>query len=96
MAPLEAGPVGEFPSVDTDSDATESYWSGSGKPTLVVPPARFKQISRSSSEQVRGESRPRADDPRLPSDVVYAVACGADGERTPETADSFKILGSGQ
>jgi len=81
IVPLEARPIGESAPVDTDVDATEPYWSVGGRPTLVVPPVRFRQRSGSSSEGVGGRSRLRADDARLPHDVVYAVTCGADGER---------------
>ncbi len=95
IVPLDAGPVGESAAVDTDVDATDPYWSAGGRPTLVVPPVRYRQRSGSGSEMVSGWPRPRADDARLSHDVVYVVTCAADGDRdSREIADSFEILAS--
>jgi hypothetical protein len=96
IAPLDAGPIGESAAVDTDEDATEPYWSIGGRPTLVVPPAHFRQRSDSGSEMAGGWSRPRADDTRLPHDVVYAVACGADGDERDlqEIVHTFEVVKS--
>jgi hypothetical protein len=93
VAPLDAGPIGESAAADTDEDATAPYWSIGGRATLVVPPVRYRQRSDSSSEMTGGWPRLRADDDRLAHDVVYAVTCGADGERDPqEIVDSFEVL----
>jgi len=93
IVPLDAGPIGESASFDTDEDATEPYWSGGSRPTLVVPPVRYRQRSGSSSEMVSAWPRPRTDDARLSHDVVYVVTCAADGDRAPRgIVDSFEIL----
>lgn len=93
IVPLDAGPIGESASVDTDEDATAPYWSGGERPTLVVPPVRYRQRSGDSSEMVAGWPHPRTEDARLSHDVVYAVTCGADGERPPQKiVESFEIL----
>ena len=94
VVPLEAGSVGESITVESDEDAVRPYWSVGGKPTLLVPPARFRQRSDSATEGVLGWPRLRADDAGLPNDVVYAVVCGSDGERDPwGITGSLEILG---
>jgi hypothetical protein len=57
IVPPEAGPLGESPSIDTDEDATELYWSGRERPTLVVPPARFHEHASSNSRDAAGIPR---------------------------------------
>ncbi len=93
IVPLDAGPVGVSAAVDTDGAALVPYWSAEGRPTLVVPPVRFRQRSGSGSETVEGRSRLRADDAGLLHDVVYVIACSADGERdTRKITDSMELL----
>ena len=95
MVPLADGSVSENLGVDSDESATAPYWSGAGRPTLIVPAVRFRQRSGSSVHEVASQPRMGIDGLGTPDGVVHVIACGADGERVPRgIMDSYEALAS--